>query len=378
MFNHSSPTDSSLDEGTVTEVDSIRKLCRVKTLSGQNLTSVFWPQPSGGASRGGDRVTPALGDRVTIENRLGFPVISGFLPRLQNMDGAYPVNIDGGETLVDTGSFSAAGAAMTFDQNAAKDMTNGDRLITSAGGGILGILRGGSILLRSSRLAEIFICKWDDLVRVVSRNWEHFTDLSSDTIKNLKGRVFRYTGYAQTFADSKIENYKFNQYFGDVALAEASKTDYENAGEPAADQRIYKEEILTEAGVTGDELYRRELRVDGAQDIVITNAEGTLFTRINMTNGNVLITSSDGAATTFTKIYHTKDEVKITYNDVNVIKINATQINLSKGGNPTINMDAAGIQAVFGDGQINMSSSSVNTTFSGHFCTVNGSGVLLG
>ncbi len=378
MFDIPSEVDYKLEEGTVTEVDIVRNFCRVKTMSGQNLNSVKWLSQYGGSSRAGDRISPRLGDSVVISTGLGYPFILGVLPRLQNEDNTFPVPVDGGNQLIDSGSFSLASNAVIPDQNAAKDMLAGDRLITSEGGGLIGILRGGSLLLRSSRMSEIFISKWDDLVRVVSRNWEHFTDLSSDTIKNLKGRVYRYTGYANTYGDAKKENYKFNQYTGDVSLAEKAKADYVSTETPAIDDRIHKEEIKTGGGGSDKLLMYRELHLDGVHDLRVQNAGNTLYSRIRNANDSTLMKTSNGSDTTFTRIYETKDEVIITYNDVNVIKINNDQINISFGGDPVVNLNAEGIQATYGAASMILKDTQSELNYASHYVYVTPGGVIIG
>jgi len=378
MFNNPSESDPNLDEGVVTEVDTQRRLCRVKTMRGQNLNSVHFMGGTSSASRGGIRYTPCLGDRVAISSGLGYPVIQGVLPKLQPSEGAFPINIDTGENLIDTGSFSSSSDAVTFDSNAPLDMAAGDILVSSNGGGIIGVLRGGSILLRSSRLSEIFISKWDDLVRVVSRNWQHFTDASTDVIYNLKNRVYRYSGYAGTFGDARTENYKYNQYIGDVSLAEVAKGDQSTTDTPAVDDRIFKEEIVTGGSSSDHQLMKREIHLDGTQDIVIKNADGSLYTRILTSNSGVTIMSSSTGDATFTKTYLTKDEVTVTYKDINVVKINTNQINLSKGGTAIVNLSDSGIDSTFAGGEIKMHSAGIDSTFGGHFVKISSSGVALG
>jgi hypothetical protein len=396
MFNNPTKIDYSLDEGTVTEVDVLRKMCRVKTLSGQNLNGVQWLQPKGGSTRGDDSCSPELGDRCVINSGLGYPLIIGYLPRLQNMDNAFPVNIDQDEELIDTGDFSTAPGSVTFSQNAPRDRALGDRLFTSVGGGLVGLLRGGSVLLRSSRLSEIFLSKWDDVVRIVARNYEHYTDVSSSFYRNLKGRVYRYSGYSNNLKDAKQENYKYNEYYGDVAIAEKAKTDLTSEENPAKDDRVYKEEIVTGVSSTDKQLMYREIHLDGTTDLKVISQDGTLVTQIKSRNNDVLVTatSGDGAlfskalftksdvtivasdnGGTFTKTYMTKDEVKTSFKDQNVVKINTSQINLNFNGGADVNMTASGIKSVFSSGTVDMTSSGVKTTFGGAVCDVSNSGV---
>lgn len=353
MFRNPVKPSPLVDEGTVVQVDSQRSVCKVQTLSGQNLDGVPWLMPVGGASRGGDRVTPHLGDRVHLSYGLGYPIITGCLPRLQTADNTFPLSIDSGQQLVDTGNYTADGVYSVADQHKPKDILNGDRVIASVGGGMIAILRAGSVLLRSSRLSEIFISKWDDLVRVMSRNWEHFTDISTDIIKNFRGRIYRYTGYASSFSNSTTENYQYQLYYGDTALAEAVKSAYQNppGSLPATNNIIFKEQI---AGSSG-ELMHRTLDLSGDEEVYITTGGG-VFMRIK-TSGS---------------------QATISYGDQNTITVNGTEIDIKHQSGAEWTMDANGIRSTFAGGEINQSSSSISTTFSGHFVTVDSGGVHLG
>lgn len=344
MFNNPSRIDSNFDEGFVSEVDPFRGFCKVKTLRGQNLDQVQWSQPSGGSNRGGDRVTPVMGDRVVVMYGLGYPLIICFLPKTQTSDSAYPKHIDSGEGIVDTGNFSPEGINAINDINKPGDMAVGDRVIASNGGGMLSVLRGGSLLLRSSRLAEIFISKWDDVVRIVSRNFEHFTDVSSDIIKNIKGRVYRYTGYAATSDAAKVENYSYNLYYGDVALAQAVKTGYQNySGSPASGSIIFKEEC------------------------------GIMYRTVDSSGG--VVTQVVGQ----TKIYQDNDKVTIDFGGNHIATWNGTQITLDYEGQQTVTVDANQIDLKHSSGaKVNLSSEGVNATYNGHYMKVTSGGVQMG
>ena len=57
---------------------------------------------------------------------------------------------------MDMGSYSPEGSTTWGDQNKPKDFVHGDRIISSIEA-VLGILRGGSLLLRASRGSEILL-----------------------------------------------------------------------------------------------------------------------------------------------------------------------------------------------------------------------------
>lgn len=326
-------------------------------MRGQILTSVQWLVPFGGSTRGGDRFTPMVGDRVMLNYGLGYPVIVGFFPKLQNKDGSTPLVISTGVATVDMGNYSPQGAATRGDQNKPEDMVHGDRLLSSVGGAFLGLLRAGAVVLRSSRAAEIFMSNFHGLVRIVSRNWEHFTDAASDVMKNFNGRVYRFTGYAKTFADAKIEKYNLRFYHGDVAAAETIKTTYPTyTGTPPTDAIIYKEQVVDQLDdPTPREVMRRTLDGAGNQMTWILNGNQ----EIHVTNGTVM-----------TKIRSTADNITITYNDENTVTITEASIHAVHKDGADYIMDAAGIRSTFEDGTINMSASNVLVEFGGSKATL--------
>jgi hypothetical protein len=350
MFNNPTKIDSSFDEGTVTEVDVDRSFCKVKTVRGQNIGQVQWGQPSGGSSRAGDRVTPVMGDRVVVMYGLGYPLIILFLGKNQTTDNAFPVNIDTGVSPVDTGNFSPEGINAINDVNKAGDLAVGDRVIASSGGGILAVLRGGSLLIRSSRLAEIFVSKWDDVVRIVSRNFEHFTDVSSDIIKNISGRVYRYTGYAADAASAKIENYGYNLYYGDVALAQVVKTNYQTSITPPASSSI----IFREEAPTGN----MSRTVDGTSGAAIQVV---------------------GVGTAGTKIYQDATKITVDFGGNHIATWDGTQIMLNYENQQIVTVNGTVIDLKHNSGaEVNLSSAGSKMTFNGHYIQVTSGGVQMG
>lgn len=338
MFSNPVQPSASVDEGTVVQVDAARYLCKVKTFSGQILHSVQWLLPVGGSNRGSDRFSPAMGDRVMLNFQLGYPVIIGFLPRYQDAAGSFPMEIFSDEEL-DTGSYSPA-SNIRPDQNRPLDMISGDRIISSTGGGLLGILRSGMVILRSTRAAEIALSNFQGLVRIISRNWEHFTDVSSDVVRNFKGKVYRFIGYTNNFTQSKAEQYKLNFYYGDVTTAEAVKTGYHtSSANPLTGTLIYKEQVKDNVTTTPRELMRRTLNEAGEEEIYITN--GTHHTRITST----------------------AEQIQITWNNQNIVTINEAHIHAVHKDGADYIMDSAGIRATFSSGTINMEATKVTTSF---------------
>lgn len=368
MLSQSSQPSRDVDEATVLQVDHQHCLCKVRTLRGQILHQVRWLTPFGGSTRGSDRFSPHMGDRVMIEHGLGAPVIVGFFPRLQIEDGSTPLSLANGEVAIDTGNYSSSGVLAIPDQNKPRDSVGGDRLLSSIGGALLGLLRGGTVLIRSSRTSEIILSKYLSLVRVVSRNWEHFTDVCSDVVKNFKGKVYRYTGYSNNFIEAKNEQYRLNFYYGDVATAEAVKTNYlTSTAEPEPSGVIFKEQILSELS---EELMRRTLDVTGSTEVWIKTGEN------------------------FTKVSSTGNSIVLSFKDLNTVTIQEDKIQLIRSDGAEVLLNADGIKASFQSGSVTLNSSSVEAKFesstatlnssqasvqsNGHFSIVSASGVALG
>jgi hypothetical protein len=308
-----------------------------------------------------------MGDRVVVMYGLGFPLIFGFLPKPQSSENSFPINIDGGQSVVNTGDYSANGALITGDSNKPQDLLNGDQILASEGGGFLGLLRGGSVLIKSSPLCQIFFSKLDDVIKIVSRNFEHYTDVSSDIVKNLQGRVYRYIGYTNNFHKSKQEDYQYHLYYGDTSLAEAVKTNYlvTPGIPPSTNTTLFKEQVTA----SGAEVMHRTVSELGVEETYVTGSGGS--STITTADSSVTIVRSNGATIVV-------DSAGIRHN------YSGGQVNLSSSGiqssysGGTVNMTSSGIQSSFSGGIINMTSSGINITFGGHFVTVNASGVSFG
>ena len=371
MFGNPTTPSSSIDEGTVMQIDPIREVCRVVTMKGQKLDSVYWLRPYGGNERQGDFFTPRVGDRVVLNYGLGYAVIMGFLPRPQTGSQSYPVDLDSGQRLVDTGSYATAMGSLTSNASKPRDTLLGDRIITSQGGGVMALLRAGSVILRSSKAAEIFMSRLQDLVRVVSRNFEHFTDLGTDVYRNIQGRVYRYYALSKTYSNTSIGVFNYAQYHGDVAVAERVKDDYVNAPSslPAESPTIFKEHVTTDGGA---DRMTRTLSVEGDEEVFVSNNES--YTHSLTTAGQVLLTFKDENRVlindTGIDIVHRdghrievhSDGVTVTHSSGHVAKVVEAQISLTHSGGAETRLDDSGVY----------------NTFSGHFCNVTSGGVQLG
>lgn len=197
---------------------------------------------------------------------------------------------------------------------------------------MIATLKGGSVMVRASKASQIFLNKFQGLIKMFSRNWEHFSDSHSDVIRNFNGRIYRYTGYAKDYVKARVENYALNFYHGDVAAAEAVKTGYHSStANPTSTPIISKTQVLDDAQV---ELMRDTLDISGNKEVWIKNG------------------------TEFTRVYSTGQELNISWKNQAVIKVNAS-----------------GVEASFGSGKISITSSRTKSEFGSHSITIDSTGV---
>lgn len=343
--------DPNWVEAEVMSVDAKRGFCEVKTIHGQKLTSVKWLCTSGGSSRAGDYGTPTVGDQVVISLTLTYPVIFGYLPRV-NEGNIGAVSIDTGIAVGDTGNLSTSqGPGIGFAPGKPEDMVAGDRVIVSEGGGFLALLRMGTVILRSSRLAQIVLSKFDDLIRIVGRNLEVFTDSHTEVSHNLRGRVYRFIGLSKTHPEVRTDNFTYQEIYGDTAAGEYSKQDFLTSGIPVANSTLRKIKVLS--GST--EVYSGILREDGHLTETVVHS-GTA-TR-DHDGGQIQDTVSNGGTSTIT--------------------LNGTSITLSQDGSSTATLTGSTIVLNHGSASVTLNNTGVYIVYGSHYINVTSTGVNTG
>lgn len=386
--------DSSFIEGTVTNVDPIRFSCSVKTVKGSYLDEVTWLLPTGGSGKSGVHFTPNIGDYVLINTGLTYPVILGALPRL-GLGTTNQNNMSGSELGVDTGNATNMKGGYTANPDKPSDFTPGDYVITSEGGGIFSMMANGSTLIKASALAQIFMSKFDDVVRVVARNWERFSDVSQQTSANVKGRLYEFMGWDRSLERSKTGLYELSDVIGDVAAGEVLKGEPNPAtAVPAKDTRVRKYQLISQAG---SPLMTETLTEDGTITCVIgvaktthtpTSWEGLVngIARIIITPTNIVI--NYGSSSTITV---DASKISAVHGDANMV-LNATTANLVFGsasvllnsssanlryGSNLLTVTSGGIQAAMTGASMTLNSSSSSISFGSHAATITSSGVNL-
>lgn len=359
--------DSNFVEGTVTNIDPIRFVCSVRTSKGQFFSDVSWLLPSGGAGKSGIHLSPNIGDQVVITTALSYPIIIGCLPRLGNAE-TQLTNVSGASLGVDAGSSSNLRNGVTSNPNKPSDFTPGDYTITSEGGGILTMLANGSIFLKSSPLAQLLISKFDDLVRVVARNWERISDVGQQTTANINGRLYEFMGWDRNLSRSKVAIYELKDIIGDVAAGSVLKGE-PNPGAtlPAKDSRIRKYSL---ENTSGGELMTEVLTDDGKIVVIVNNGGTTTTTHDNSKwEGHVL----NG---TYSVITILPGSILIDHNGISKVLLDSNQINLDHNGVSKVHMDGDNLKVEHGGStSADLTASSLTLTQGGTILTLGGGGM---
>lgn len=330
--------DKNFIEGMVTYVDPIRFICTVKTIQGQYFSQVPWLLPTGGSGKNGMHLSPSIGDQVVISTVLTYPIIIGSLPRI-GVPTTSLTSVSGQPIGADAGNNSSMRGDFVANPEKPNDFSPGDFTFTSEGGGILSLMANGSGLFKASGFAQIFLSKFNDLVRVVARNWERFSDIGQQTVANIQGRMYDFLGWDRDLTRSKVGIYELNDIVGDVALGEAFMGEpNEHTALPDKDDRLRKYWLEDTLG--------HELMVDVLQDL-----------------GKLTVTVQDIPKTTKTVTQHDKDlfDVKSeSPGNFSKITITPTSLILNHKDLGTVTLDDAGIRSTFGGHFVNIDSSGVH------------------
>lgn len=356
MFAQTTPVGSSKIEAVVQSVDVQRYLCTVKTTKGQRFDNVTWLLPSGGYGRDTLSLSPKMGDRVMVSTELGYPVIMGSLPRIDR-DPITPVNIDTGTPIADTGKLGTL-SGNSLNSSKPGDLLPGDKVLTSEGGGILGVLRSGTVLIRSSKLAQIILSKFDDGVKVVGRSIDIYSEIGSEVFASVKGKVYKWVGLARTPAEARAGLFRYQEFYGDTAVAEQLKENYElgAVGSTFTSGGPLRKILVVDSNQIP--LRIEELDLDGNVVTTTKSIDGSATNVVSYTKDSWQLITTNG---TYCDIRVKKDEVFISYNGESTAKFDATGVSVHKGGS-----------------DLKVLSDSILMDSSGHFVRITPSGVAMG
>lgn len=209
-------------KGMVTAVDIERSTCRVLTEDMQFLNNVQWRSLVGGSSGYGYSTTPQECDQVYLEKEPDGWVIKGFInathsgglpkPGVSSASASRPELMD--LTLNKP-------ANLRSNASHPQDTRVGDHIFTTEGGGRLGVLRAGTVVAKASPLAQLILSPYGDTARLVSRNYEHFTDLDSTYKVSSRGQLYSLHEIFRNTGDSRSQRASFVELFGNVGVGES-------------------------------------------------------------------------------------------------------------------------------------------------------------
>lgn len=337
LLQYPFPDMPSFLEGIVTNVDSKRFVCTVKTFRGQVLSNVGWVRQPGSFD------TPVVGTKVLLTTAVGYPIVLGELPKLEEVE--YLRHISN-ESLgyVDSGNLTPNKSNKSPAINKPVDFFTGDKILSSSKGSssFLGILRTGSLLLHSSPFAQILVSKLGRLVRVVGGTYQRFSDASSRVSSGVKGRLYEWFGVDTSLLRGKAGAERYNEAYGDVAAAEVLLGNplSDESILPEKDSRVRKYWLKNEAG---HEVMVETLFEDGKVILNVNSPGDTTVTQSESLWESKVLSSPGGSGS---RVTLTPDSIVVDFQ-----------------GSDTI---------------LTINSSGTDLTSKGHFVRVSSSGVHLG
>lgn len=316
LFASSFPADSSSQEGVVLSVDPIRSVCSVRTFDGKLLPNVPWNLPSSQT-----HTSPEIGDTIVVDTSLSYPIITSFLSVADDSPENSFISISGNMSpTLDAGNSSRIFGGIVRDPKKPTDFHTGDTVLTSEGGGLIALLRTGSVMLKASSLANIFMSKFGDLVRITGRNYKRFSDTSSRVAINLKGRMYEWFGVDWDLQRNKTNLERYNEAYGDILVAESMR------GEPDA-------VAVTSLGSKDLRVRKRWLNNTTNTEVMIDTLfeDGKITVEIVNNGGDTIVTQDNSVW-----------EVVVVNGTTSRITVNPTHIDMNSNGH-FCTIDATGV-----------------------------------
>lgn len=325
-------------------VDPKRFMCSVRTSAGQTFNNVTWMLPAGSGGASSMHMSPTLNDRVVISTSLGYPLIIGALPKLGT-----PVakSVSGQSPPPDTGNSSDLQNGYVINPDKPEDFTPGDHVISTEGGATVAAMVSGNVLLKSSPLAQILLSKFDDLCRIFARNWQRFSDGSTEVSANVRGRLYRFIGIDTNLKNSQYNSEVYNEVYGDVAAGEYFRGEPDPRATPPAKNSTFRKVWL-----------------------------GTKMVDTLDENGDIKIVVNNGGVTTMD---HQSSlwQARVVDGVNAVITINPSAITIDFNGSSTAVFDASHVNIKHGSSNVDITTDHIIMSSAGHQCGIDASGVHL-
>lgn len=305
MYSNSNDPNSVFVKAKVLNVDIKRGVCRCVTDNGHMLTNVRWGYPLGQHKERGDNSHPVPEERVVLVKVAGEHVIFMSTGAPQVLDSTVRASINRGRGASDFHerfNQSNGDDNLRREGSSPSEMVPGDKVFTGDRGGLFGLLRGGTFIAKASALSQIIISKLDDLVRIVSRNYEMFSDAMVHYSVNLRGRPYTYLGYFQTQTSSRQDSPDYYEVFGDVACGDEAKENYLSEGLtlPATDDVVKYQRIAVKEldGTMIGSRWVSTYRLNGKREETSSNEAADVFLKLTSENGHwrIEVESPTGSA----------------------------------------------------------------------------------
>lgn len=331
---------------TVTAVDIKRGVCKCLGDRGESYSNVLI------GNSGGANYYPIENSRVVIDTSSGQPVILCSLPSesLEPIKRSNIINQNINEDdIADYTDFYSDGVIRGSRPD---DQRIGDQIVSTEGGGLFGMLRSGTFIAKASSTCQMVFSRIGDLARIVSRNFEHFTDMDSTYKVSTRGRVFSIREIFRNPTKSRAEEPNLEILEGDVAAAEAIGKGYTLVAE--ADVPTVTDDLIVKKVYTKDDAgaitSTDTLDINGARTSNITDGTDYTNRRYDKLSGHIDV----------------NDKVTIDY-DINGIRISAD-------GKVTYDINSSGALTVYAQGDVTISTDANATVNASGNATVDAGG----
>ena len=318
-----------MKKGMVTAVDIERSTCRVLTEDMQFLNNVEWRSLVGGSSGYGYSATPQECDQVYLEKEPDGWIITGYINVTHAGGLPRPGVSSASSSRPDLMNLSLnKPSALRKNASHPQDTRVGDQILTTEGGARLGVLRAGTVVAKASPLAQFILSPYSDTARLVSRNYEHFTDLDSTYKVSSRGQLYSLHEVFRTTGDSRSQRASFSEIFGNVGVGEALGRD--------AASKAKADHSTSVSGAGADQgIVRKSKTFDASNELTSFEEE--------YVSGRLHRFAQKGGKKT--EVDQTIDTVsfKVHGGDTSYYKMNESSIHMDVGTSVKIDMDKNGV-----------------------------------
>lgn len=268
---------------TVTAVDLKRGVCKCVATNGTPIRDVTWASRQSGIGASSDNYIPQEFDSVLLMRN----PVTGRWEILRGADVRYRKVVENqhiaNQTVLtpDIADYTI----MKFDNvlvnpGTPEDTRVGDKIQTSESGALLGIRRAGTIIAKATALCQLILSPFGDLVRLISRNFEHFTDVDSEYKVNSRNKLFTLREVFRSTPDSRNIRASMVEVSGDVQMGEAIGKEYATmtadqhsqavSGAVAEDVLVVKRTRIFDEDNTNTSI--ESDRIDGSEERLIQDA----------------------------------------------------------------------------------------------------------